>query len=291
MKKIAFTFIMSLICCIANAQDLFVYSTIGTAEIYKNGKWAKLEKRNGLTVKDIIRIGKNSALSILDKKAEKIYSIPESEAKSVGKSIESVKDKQQAVSAQFIQHAMKSMFNGESDKISHEAAGCTYRGDDTEHDIFRSIQTKLNGDSLSQIKNEQTDYSISFEIRNRETQEIITNDVKLGIQAFFRIKNNSNKPMYVNVLNIDSFGKRYVCLPMDDAQTMSHLLIPANCTIDLTDYPMEFTEPRGMNYMILIAAENPFDLRSISSGFSKTTEKGVLSSYPLGIYKIQTKIL
>ena len=289
MKKIVITFMLSLLCYVVSAQSLYVYSIIGKAEVLQGNDWVKLEKRAKLSSKDNIRVGENSALSLLDRDAEKIYSIPETTG-DVSKIIESLKDKQQNVSSQFFQHAMRSMFNGGSDKISHSAAGCTYRGDEVEFDISRSIQQKLNGAKMDEISNEKTDYSISFEVIKRNTKEKVEGNANIGEQSFFRIKNNSNKPMYVNILDIDAQGKRVVCLPMDDAQTMAHLLIPANCTIDLTDYSTEFTESKGTDCMILVAAENPFDLRMVSNKIDESDNKNATKHFPVGIYKKKTTV-
>ena len=70
---------------------------------------------------------------------------------------------------------------------------------------------------------------------------------------------------------------------MDDAQTMSHLLIPAESTIDLIDYPIEFTEPADEERMVMIATEEPYDLRIVNKYLKENRVKQT-SSYPVGIY-------
>ena len=59
---------------------------------------------------------------------------------------------------------------------------------------------------------------------------------------------------------------------------------PANCTVDLNDYPIEFIEPKGLDCLILIASEEPFDLRMVNRILS-TSVLDQNSKYPVGVYK------
>jgi hypothetical protein len=119
---------------------------------------------------------------------------------------------------------------------------------------------------------------------DRESKNVL-DAVKVDGQAIFRIKNNSDVPLYVNILDVNEAGEKFVCLPIDDATTMSHLLIPANCTIDLAAHPVEFTEPKGVDNLILIATEVPYDLRQVKSYLDKNDNSSIENaSYPIGVY-------
>ena len=264
MKRLIFLVYAALFAMVATAQDLYVYSVIGKVEIQKDGSWSQLQKRMKLSADDVIKVDENSALSILDRKAEKVYSIGKSDAKKVSAVIDNVKGNQKSATSQFMAHASKSLFNGGSDKISHEAAGCTYRGDIIENDIAKTILAEQKGDKLAAINNANTDYAVTFEVIERATGKIAAPNVKLGDQAFFRIKNNSDKMLYVNVIDIDANGNLFDCLPIDEAHTLSHLMIPANSTVDLKEFPIEFAEPKGTDCMVLIAMEEPYDLRLVN---------------------------
>ena len=54
MRKIILMMLMSL-CSImfVGAQDIYVYSIIGSAEKQENGKWVPLQKRNPLAARSI----------------------------------------------------------------------------------------------------------------------------------------------------------------------------------------------------------------------------------------------
>ena len=291
MKKSFLIALLSMLVSFVCAQDIYVYSVIGKAEKQANGKWVALQKRDPLQLTDMIRVYNNSALSFIDRKAEKIYSISQNNGQKVSELIANYKSKQ-SYASNFVSHASKSLFNGGSDRISHEAAGCTYRGDIIENDIAKAILAKHNGSPLGSMNNAKTDYAISFSILDRRTKAELEGVVALDSQAVFRIKNSSDTPLYVNILDINKNGEKYDCLPIDDATTMSHLLIPGNCTIDLTTYPVEFSEPVGIDNLILIATEVPYDLRQVMKYFDKADASKVQSSnYPVGVYckKIEVK--
>ncbi len=291
MKKSFLIALLSMLVSLVCAQDIYVYSVIGKAEKQANGKWVALQKRDPLLLTDMIRVDNNSALSFIDRKAEKIYSISQNNGQKVSELIANYKSKQ-SYASNFVSHASKSLFNGGSDRISHEAAGCTYRGDIIENDIAKAILAKHNGSPLGSMNNAKTDYAISFSILDRRTKAELEGVVALDSQAVFRIKNSSDTPLYVNILDINKNGEKYDCLPIDDATTMSHLLIPGNCTIDLTTYPVEFSEPVGIDNLILIATEVPYDLRQVMKYFDKADASKVQSSnYPVGVYckKIEVK--
>ncbi|MBR5696440.1 MAG: hypothetical protein IKX43_09490 [Paludibacteraceae bacterium] len=291
MRKCFLIALLSMLVSLVCAQDIYVYSIIGKAEKQANGKWVALQKRDPLLLTDMIRVDNNSALSFIDRKAEKIYSISQNNGQKVSELIANYKSKQ-SYASNFVSHASKSLFNGGSDRISHEAAGCTYRGDIIENDIAKAILAKHNGSPLGSMNNAKTDYAISFSILDRRTKAELEGVVALDSQAVFRIKNSSDTPLYVNILDINKNGEKYDCLPIDDATTMSHLLIPGNCTIDLTTYPVEFSEPVGIDNLILIATEVPYDLRQVMKYFDKADASKVQSSnYPVGVYckKIEVK--
>ena len=83
--------------------------------------------------------------------------------------------------------------------------------------------------------------------------------------VFFRIYNNSKKDLYVNIIDVDDDGKLSDCLPVDDGLTMSHLLIPAESVIDLSNYPVTLWLPQGTDHLILVAYDEPFDVRVVNS--------------------------
>ena len=68
MKKTVLTILASLFSILLYAQDIYVYSSTGAAEVQKGSQWNRLKKRDVLSADDVIRIGQNSCLTLLDKR-------------------------------------------------------------------------------------------------------------------------------------------------------------------------------------------------------------------------------
>lgn len=281
MRKLIVMMASLAISAVTMAGNIFVYAVNGTAEKKVAGKWVALAKRAELSENDIVRVNKGASLSIIDRGAEKIYATGEVAEKSVSAII-----KEQAsgsASGQFVSHAVKSLFNGGTDNISHQAAGCTYRGDVVESDIAKAILSKKSEEDLRlNVDNAKSDFGIAFDLVDRTTGEVV-NSATVGREVYFRVKNNSAKMLYVNVLDVASDGQFAECLPVDDAQTLSHLLIPSNCVIDLYDYPIALTEPVGTDNLILVASEVPYDLRQVTRYLSMKNLKAD-SKQQIGVY-------
>ncbi len=282
MKRLVSVASMLLMAAATFAGNLFVYSVTGSVEKKAGNAWQTLTKRAELQESDVVRVKDGASLSIIDKSAQKIYATGAVDGKSIG-SIIKEQGNASSASAQFVGHAVKSLFNGNgTDNISHSAAGCTYRGDIIESDIAKAILAKKNADEQFNVSNEKSDFGISFDLVDKKTGEIVV-AAKPGREVYFRIKNNSSKILYVNVIDIASDGQFAECLPIDDAQTLSHLLIPSNCVIDLEDFPVELTYPLGTDNLVLVACEVPYDLRQVNK-FLKMPNIKADAKQQIGVY-------
>ena len=282
MKRLISVASMLVMAVATFAGNLFVYSVTGSVERKAGNAWQTLTKRAELQESDVVRVKDGASLSIIDKSAQKIYATGAVDGKSVSAIIKE-QGSASSASTQFVAHAVKSLFNGNgTDNISHSAAGCTYRGDIIESDIAKSILAKKNSDDQFNVSNEKSDFGISFDLVDRKTGEIVV-AAKAGKEVYFRVKNNSSKILYVNVIDIASNGEMAECLPIDDAQTLSHLLIPANCVIDLEDYPVELTYPLGTDNLVLVASEVPYDLRQVNK-FLKMPNIKADGKQQIGVY-------
>lgn len=289
MKKMFLVMALCLTQMASYAQNLLVYNITGSAERLEQGNWKPLTKRAQLNANDQVRVSKNSALAIIDKKNNKVYAIKETGAKSIDALIAGVSGNDKSLTVKFAEHAAKALMDGSSSNVSHNAAGCTYRGASVENDIAKTLIYKEKNTSLVQLSNAMTDYGVSFDLVDRKSGEVLPQQVNIDHEAYFRIKNTSNRDLYVNILDINPNGELYECLPVDDAMTLSHLLIPAQSTIDLTDYPITFTAPQGTDHLILVAYDEPFDLREVSKVLKTSGVQGNPSTV-VGLYNMQIKI-
>ena len=124
---------------------------------------------------------------------------------------------------------------------------------------------------------------------DRKADTVLNGKVYIGKEAYFRVSNTSNVDLYVNIIDINAEGELYDCMPVDEGMTLSHLLIPANSTIDLKDYPISFAEPAGTDHLLLLAYPEPFDLRVVNKVL-KTPGLTAAKSCQLGIYNKSVNI-
>lgn len=287
MKQLFFALFLGL-AQLVSAQNMMVYNVTGTAEKQENGAWTKLTRRAALQPTDIVRVGENSALSVLDRGTSKVYAIKQSDAKKLSDLISAVQNNQSSANAQYFDHMVSSLFNGGTATVSHNAAGCSYRGATVENDIARTLAFKKGNNALSGISNGTSDYGVKFELIDRKNGNVL-DQVYIGKEAYFRITNTSDMDLYVNILDINAEGELYDCLPVDEAMTLSHLMIPANSTVDLADHAIAFSAPAGTDHLILIAMPQPFDLREVNRMLLKPGLTGA-ASCQVGLYNKVVKI-
>ncbi|MCQ2191514.1 MAG: copper chaperone PCu(A)C [Paludibacteraceae bacterium] len=287
MKKWIIAALLCL-CEMAGAQNLIVYNVTGSAEKLDGSNWKALTRRETLKETDVVRVGKNSALSILDKGSSKVYALKQGEAQKVGDLIGDIRSNQNSASGKYFDHMVGSLFNGSSSTVSHNAGGCSYRGAAIENDMARTIAFKQANNSLVKISNGTSDYNVRFDVIDRNADTTLSK-VFIGKEAYFRITNNSEVDLYVNIIDVNAEGELYDCMPVDEGMTLSHLLIPAKSTIDLKDYPIAFSEPVGTDHLLLLAYPEPFDLRVVNKVLL-TPGLSAAKSCKLGIYNKSVNI-
>ena len=247
MKKIIWILLITIIPFVCSAQNYLVYSCTGQVEYLTDGEWKKLNRRDALKSTDEIRIGDKSAIAIIDKKTEKVYSYGQSGIVRV----KAIAAKSSSAVGRYTRQALSALTSSQTDKISYDA-NVVYR--DLSSDLL--LYTALS-DSLF-----QSAYKVQFQLIDEKTGQELESPV-VGTSFYFSITNNDQQPLFVNILAIDAEKEAYDCLPIDEGMTMSHALIPAGCTVDLSGYPLILSEPVGRQDFILLAFDRPFDLRQI----------------------------
>ncbi|NDV47511.1 hypothetical protein D0T49_10680 [Paludibacter sp. 221] len=273
MKKNLIIATLLFTCICIHAQTYHVASVNGNAYVLKNGERTTLTPREILRTTDVIEIGKNSSLAVVDKKESKLYSLKETNAEQLSKVI---KSQSKSAINKFAGRFIESLTRGDTEKISYEAT-VSYK--DMAEDL--RIYTALKNAAT------QSAYPVLFTMIEQSSGQTLKGEAAVGDLFFFRITNKSATPLYINILNISSDGSMYDCLPIDVGGTMLHLLVPGYSTVDLKQYPMEFTEPKGEDSFTLIAHNKPFDLRNVIQYFRLNENTSANKAF-IGTYKLST---
>lgn len=247
IKKGLLTILMVCMVFGVMAQEYKILSVIGDVQLRKGNVYVPAARRVALATGDYLKLGDNSAVSILNEKDKKVYSYGKPGVVLVG---DVVQVKTSALKRYF-DHFVSSLRSGDTDDIRFEA-NVVYRATNADDDIYYALVNEHRA----------SDLVVSMRLVDRDGR-VVGETMQIGDRFVFRVTNHTAQPLFVNVLSVDSDGVWFDCLPIDKGGTMSHLLIPAESTVDLTDYVMEITEPKGYNRFTLVAYDVPFDLRRV----------------------------
>lgn len=257
------------------AADYLVYSVVGTAKIYEGTKTVSLNARKTLTANSKLIIGKESAVTVLDETNSKMYSFTAEGTNTVGSLLKAAKAPK-SLSKQYLSYMVKQLFSKESKNLSHpssymQATATSYRA--TARDSFllnrlASMSELPNAveSSLIQPKNLlSTDMDVRFDLVSCETGLPVNPEVDVFTNCYVRVTNGTEEPLFVNVLDIDERGNKYLVLPVDEAATCAHLLVPARSTVAFKSEPFEFSEANSRETFLLVATEEPVDFSILMS--------------------------
>lgn len=274
------------------AQTYTVYSTIGTTRIVEGKKSVPLTPRKQINTKMRLYIGAESAVTVLDEKNNKMYSFSTEGTFLVGQLVSKASNKGRSISKQYMSYLVKQLFSEGSQKMTHpdtymQVTATSYRSASSDSMLIRRIVESLppaEGLTTEQLlcnpaNTLQTDMDVRFELVSCDTGFEIKDKVEGNTGSYVRVHNNTEEALYVNVLNIDRLGNKYLILPVDEAATCAHLLVPPMSTVSFKSEPFIFSEEPSEESFILIATQDPVDfsilMNPIKGGKGKSMKSGL----------------
>lgn len=275
MKRIVATFVLLCFAATLFAQHLFVMSINGTAEIKIKDRWTLLVKAQALNDEDVIRTSKYGSVTILDKERGKQYAVQSVSGAKVKDLLATQKSSVKRFANEVVEFLSDILFNTkEKERKDYQTTGgVTYRSDNADEMIAAWLKNNLN-DSLI-IGNSA--YDVALQVMDPFTYQAI-HDIKAGDYAELMVVNDSDIPLYVNVIDVDSEGQWSVVIPKDEAEMMTTLLIPPHSRVILP-YPISFYEPKGVDHLILLAYPMPFNLQRVIALYQSDNVDVLLSAH------------
>lgn len=300
MNKLLITFQMLIFTSIIHAQTYTVYSVIGNTRIVDGKKSIPLTPRKQITTKTHLFIGSESAITILDEKNNKMYSFSAEGTFIVDNLIKKVSKKGKSISRQYMSYLVKQLFSDGSQKMSHpdtymQVTATSYRSVSNDSMLIRRIVESLpssSGLTTEQLlcnpdNTLQTDMDVKFELISCDTGFEIKDKVVGNTGCYVRIHNNTDEALYVNVLNIDQLGNKYLVLPVDESATCAHLLVPSMSTVSFKSEPFIFSEEKSEETFVLIATPDPVDFSILMNPIQSRSGKSIKSGFSRNFYHVQ----
>lgn len=281
-KAIFMFFFILMAPIVAIAQAYTVYSVNGDV-YYANhkGRSVKLTARKVLRASDKLTIGKESAVTLLDERLNKMYSLTKPGKATVKDLIPKHKDKTRTLSAQYMRFLKKQLLSSGSQKMLHpntymHATATAYRSTEKDSCMMNRIigyfmQYIMMGGFTPEAalfydkRPIGTDYDVEFDLVSYDTGEAYGDEISPNSNCYIRVTNKEQFPIYVNIIDLDENGGKYLVLPIDEECSCSHLLVPANTTLAFKSEPFIFPDAESEEMFMLIATEEPVDFSILLS--------------------------
>lgn len=249
------------------ASDVSVYKIVGVIKMKKQDSWKNIEKQFNLKETDIILIGKNSLLSLVDKSNCRIYTYETEGEWKVSEIIHKCEADSRSITSRLLQEAKKDIKN--SKQKTYVSLGGVKR-DAMNEDLLENVYTQLCN-FIS--KNDQ-----------RQSSIIILKQMKKGDgTSYFVIENNSENTLYANVLYRPAKNTIWTVLYECPAE-MPCLEIPAKSSLEMK----HITILENEGECVLFALRNQIDSGELAYMFEEKLEPEEIDrDYPMEFFKIR----
>ena len=271
----------------ASAQSYTVYSVVGSARWHNGKAMVPLKARKVVSDQTTLQLGEESAVTVIDEKNAKMYSFTSPGVNTVGNLVKGLKGRSKNLSKQYLSYVVKQLFSDDSEKMSHpntymQATATAYRSSSNDSLLLNQLGHLLGGTTTSLDSllidpktSVATDYDIQFDLVDCTTGMVLDGTIAPNTSCYLRVTNRTADLLYMNLLDIDKQGNKYLVLPMDAAATCAHLLVPAMSTVSFKAEPFIFGDEPSDETLVLMAVREPVDF-SIVMDTMKTGGKSTM---------------
>ena len=271
----------------ASAQSYTVYSVVGSARWHNGKAMVPLKARKVVSDQTTLQLGDESAVTVIDEKNAKMYSFTSPGVNTVGNLVKGLKGRSKNLSKQYLSYVVKQLFSDDSEKMSHpntymQATATAYRSSSNDSLLLNQLGHLLGGTTTSldsllidPTTSVATDYDIQFDLVDCTTGMVLDGTIAPNTSCYLRVTNRTADLLYMNLLDIDKQGNKYLVLPMDAAATCAHLLVPAMSTVSFKAEPFIFGDEPSDETLVLMAVREPVDF-SIVMDTMKTGGKSTM---------------
>ena len=282
------------------AQSYVVYSVIGSVQMQNGKAMVPLRPRKMVTAQTKIQIGNESSVTILDEKNSKMYMFTSKGLNSIGQLITKSASHAKKLSKHYMSYIVKQMFADGSQKMSHpdsymQTTATAYRSGTNDSLLINKMAELLSGNPLESMESRLidpktpllTDYDVEFDLINCDTGLPVGDNVEAGTSCYVRVNNRSAEVLYMNVLDIDDQGNKYLVLPIDEAHTCAHLLVPPFGTVSFKADPFIFGDNPSKEVFLLMATPDPIDFSIVMNPIHSDGNAGMQTGLLRKFYQVK----
>ncbi len=276
--------LLSAVPTVAGAQKYVVYSVVGKAYIQQGKTLTPLSARKYVTPATKLKISPESAVTIIDESKQKMLSFTREGVNTVGNLVGMSSKQTKNLTKQYMGYLVKQLFSSSSKKMVHpdtymQVTGTSYRAA-SKDSLMAARLVEILGDGTApqgtpeqQLFNSEnvvaSDLDVILELVDVETGKPLGKSAKRNTPCYVRVKNNTGETLYVNILNIDKGGNKYLILPMDEDATCSNLLVPAYSTVGFKSEPFITPDTESSDAFVLVATEEPVNFSIMMNPITK----------------------
>ena len=300
IKSLIIFVVFLVVSSTARAQTYTVYSVTGSAKVVNGKNTSLLQPRKQLNANSRLLIEPESAVTLLDEKSNEMYSFSAEGSHTVKQLIDMTRNSVKAISKQYMSYLVKQLFSDASQQMTHpdtymQVTATSYRSASSDSMLLSRIAQLFPGDEDTPIEKLlcgsdnkiETDMDVYFELISCDTGLAIDRNVKTNTGSYLRVHNGTDDIVYVNVLDIDENGNKYLVLPVDSAATCAHLLVPPMSTVSFRAEPFIFSEEPIKETFILVATEDPVDFSILMNPIRRSGKKVMKSGLYRNFYRVE----
>lgn len=271
----------------AKTESYIVYSVMGKVHIVENQQYQSLTKGTTLKSGQCLSFRKGSSICLINRIRQKMYAcaFQGTGTKTVDEIIRSVKSPN-SLTEQYCRYLIRKMFDKSSSQhvmanTVMQTFGNSYRGQNEDQLFVNSLLDILGRESikgnewLKLTANPCNDKdSIDCNLVPIDSSFVSSDKLIPNTQYYLRIKNNSRRILFCNVLYCSPDGNNVLMLPVDSTNSCSDLLIPPYAAIDFDETKYEFDGQVSKECFVIVATDIPVNFTLLLGTLTKNATVG-----------------
>lgn len=281
MKRLFLILLAASLSLGATAQ-LYVLSINGQVQIRRGNVWKDVFVSDILYETDSLQTESYGSVVIRDKKTNKNYPIQSTTPQSVKQLISKDRYKTPSLTTEFCREIDNLILGIRSLRdLFPEIGGGVYKGENTNLLVARALLSLENYSA----------YPITMKLLDGGSLQPLEK-VCVDQSFLIEITNDSDTPLFVNIIDRDETGKQEALIHVNDSCCLPGYYVPASSTIRVTSgttfYPANTTDQ-----LTLVAYPIPFylsDVIELMNEPEKINESAFINE-PIGIYQMSVPII